>query len=341
MLFIVAYQLVDAFGIRFNKPVFMINDPTDSGRFYVVEQVGVILSVKDGKVDTLLDIRNKVKYGGEMGLLGMALHPDFHENGKYYVSYTDRRNYSVVEEYIINRKDYSRKLIEVKQPYSNHNGGHIAFGKDGYLYIALGDGGSAGDPLNHAQNTNTLLGSILRIDVDGQPYSIPKDNPFVDGGGRPEIYAYGLRNPWRFSFDGNTLWVGDVGQDRIEEIDTIVKGGNYGWRCYEGSKPYNLKGCKGKENYIFPIYEYTHEGGNCSVIGGYVYRGKHLKELYGAYIFGDFCSGRIWALYRKNRSVEVKLVKDTDILISSFALDGSGEIYVLGYRSGRIYKLVR
>ncbi len=326
MIFLISYKLLDAFpGVKFNNPVFMINDPVDSGVFYVVEQVGVILKVKENKVDTLLNIRHRVKYGGEMGLLGMELHPEFPKNGKYYISYTDNAMYSTVEEREINQKDYSRVLLKVRQPFTNHNGGHIEFGPDGYLYLGLGDGGAAGDPLNNAQNPKSLLGKILRIDVKT---------------GKVEIYAMGLRNPWRFSFDGNTLWVGDVGQNRWEEIDTVIKGGNYGWRCYEGNHPYNLKGCKEKKNYIFPVWEYRRSNGNCAVIGGYVYRGKMLKNLYGVYVFGDYCSGRIWGLKRGYKGFKAHLLIDTDENISSFAVDNYGEIYVIGHTSGKIYRLV-
>lgn len=325
MFFIIAYKLVNIFpNLKFNNPVYMINDPSDDKIFYIVEQIGVILRVKNGKVDSFLNVRNKVKYGGEMGLLGMALSPKFKENGKYYISYTNKEMFSIVEERDIKDKNYERILLKVKQPFVNHNGGDIKFGPDGYLYLGLGDGGSAGDPLNNAQNPNSLLGKILKIDVNT---------------GKIEIYALGLRNPWRFSFDGRTLWLGDVGQDRWEEIDTIIKGGNYGWRCYEGNHPYNLKGCKSKDNYIFPVWEYRRDNGNCSIIGGYVYRGNELKELVGSYIFGDFCSGRIWALRKVNNSFNSELLIDSEINISSFAIDNHNEIYVIDHTGGKIYKI--
>jgi len=336
-----ALELKDVFpGMRFEKPVFLLEDPGERGRFYVVEQSGVVRTFRKGdrRSSVFVDIRDRVRSGGEMGLLGMAFHPDFPHNGVFYLSYTDKGMHSVVSEF---RGGRERVLLRVKQPYANHNGGHIAFGPDGYLYIGFGDGGSAGDPLNHGQNRNTLLGAILRIDVNGDPYAVPEDNPFAKGGGRPEIYAWGFRNPWRWSFDKETgdLWAGDVGQDRWEEIDVVEKGRNYGWRCYEGFAPYRLKSCGPRKSYTFPVHVYPLREGNCSVIGGYVYRGKRIRSLYGWYIFGDFCSGRIWALKRENGRVSVKLLLDTDLRISSFAEDGEGEIYVIDYAGGKIYML--
>ncbi len=334
-------ELREAFpGLRFSRPVLLLEDPVERGRFYVVEQAGVVRTFRmgDRRSEIFIDIRDRVRSGGEMGLLGMAFHPDFARNGLVYLSYTSRDMYSVISEF---REGKERIILRVKQPYTNHNGGHIAFGPDGYLYIGLGDGGSAGDPLNHGQNTETLLGAFLRIDVGKEPYGIPPDNPFVRGGGRAEIYAWGFRNPWRWSFDRETgeLWAGDVGQDRWEEIDVVERGGNYGWRCYEGFAPYRLKGCRAREHYTFPVHVYPLKEGNCSVIGGYVYRGRKIKELYSWYIFGDYCSGRIWALRRGSEGVEVKLLMDTDLKISSFAEDREGEIYVIDYAGGRVYLL--
>jgi len=336
-----AVELKEAFpGLRFDRPVLVLEDPVERGRFYVVEQKGVVRTFRRGerKSTVFVDIRDRVRSGGEMGLLGMAFHPDYDKNGIFYLSYTDRDMFSVVSEF---REGRERVVLRVKQPYTNHNGGNIAFGPDGYLYIGFGDGGSAGDPLNHGQNTDTLLGAFLRIDVSGEPYRIPPDNPFRKGGGRPEVYAWGFRNPWRWSFDRETgeLWVGDVGQDRWEEIDVVEKGGNYGWRCYEGNAPYRLEGCEPRELYTFPLYVYPLRKGNCSVIGGYVYRGRKIKELYGWYVFGDYCSGRIWALRRQGGRVKVKLLLDTDLKISSFGEDRSGEIYVVDYAEGKVYLL--
>ncbi len=355
MLFIVALNLVDAFpGVRFNAPVGIVPYPYDSSTLYVVQQNGVVKAVnlKTGKVIPVLDIRRKVKFGGEMGLLGMAFHPEFPRKPNVYVYYVDKKMRSVLSEFRVDSDGHivpksERVLLRFKQPYSNHNGGQVAFGPDGYLYLGLGDGGWAGDPHNNAQDTTTLLGSLLRIDVSGDPYSIPPDNPFAKSRscktGCPEIYAWGLRNPWRFSFDRETgtLWLADVGQDKWEEIDTIVKGGNYGWRCYEGNHPYNLKGCGPKEKYMFPVYEYGHKGGNCSITGGYVYRGKEVPELYGKYIFGDFCSGKVWALERTESGFRAKLLFDTDFLISTFGENHRGEVYVVDYKGGKIYRIGR
>ncbi len=342
-------------GRRFSNPVFMLESPTERGKFYVVQQMGLVRLVDSasGKVKPVLDIRKKVKFGGEMGLLGMAFHPEFPRKPYVYLYYIDRKMNSVLSEFrfsdghIIPTSE--RVLLKIKQPYSNHNGGQLLFGPDHYLYLGLGDGGWAGDPHNNAQDTTTLLGALIRIDVDRRsgrrPYGIPSDNPFAKSGscksGCPEIYAWGLRNPWRFSFDrkSGTLWLADVGQDKWEEIDTIFGGGNYGWRCYEGNHPYNLKGCGPKSKYVFPVYEYGHSEGNCSITGGYVYRGKRIPDLYGAYVFGDFCSGRIWALRRTEKGYRAELLMDTDLLIPSFAEDREGEIYVLDYRSGKIYRL--
>ncbi len=341
-------KLKDVFSLRFEKPVFMLESPVERGRFYILEQEGVVKTFKKGdkRAKVFLDLRDRVLNGGEMGILGMAFHPKFSENGYFFVYYTDRDMNSVVARY--KAKSFKRAdphseniLLRVKQPFTNHNGGMLAFGSDGYLYIALGDGGSAGDPYNHAQNTRTLLGSILRIDVNTEKgYSVPSDNPFVKGGGRKEIYAWGFRNPWRFSFDRKTgkLWVGDVGQDRWEEINIVEGGKNYGWRCYEGNHPYRVKGCLSRDRYAFPVYEYPLKEGNCAVVGGYVYRGNRIKDLYGAYVFGDFCSGRIWAISEDNGKYKARLLLDTELKISSFAEDTEGNIYVIDIR-GKIYLL--
>ena len=238
-------------------------------------------------------------------------------------------------------------LLEIDQPFSNHNGGHIAFGPDGYLYIAVGDGGKANDPYNNGQNLSTLLGSILRIDVSRvdseNGYKVPPDNPFVniDGNAKTEIWAYGLRNPWRFSFDRDTgdLWAGDVGQNRFEEIDLIKIGGNYGWKIMEGLSCFPRGKQCDSSGILSPVIEYGRADG-CSVTGGYVYRGKRLPSLFGAYIYGDFCTGNIWAFRYDGTSVteHLKLV-DSNLRISSFAEDRDGEIYIVSYTKG-IYRLV-
>ncbi len=332
-------RLVEALGgTSFDRPLLILESPSEKDMFFVVEQGGVVWRVSgDGKIkEVFLDIKDRVRSGGEMGLLGMAFEPDFEKRPYVYLSYTDRAMYSVVSSMEVDTKRWKalksteKLILRVKQPYSNHNGGNIAFGADGCLYLGLGDGGSAGDPLNHAQNPKTLLGSMLRIDVSDP--------------GKPEveIFAIGLRNPWRWSFDRETgkLWAGDVGQDRWEEIDIIEEGKNYGWRCYEGLAPYNLEGCGPEEKYTFPVHVYPLRDGNCSVIGGYVYRGSELKGLYGWYVFGDFCSGRIWALRLEGEQKEVKLLLDTDLMISSFGEDGDGNLYVIDHKGGKIYRIV-
>ena len=240
----------------------------------------------------------------------------------------------------------SKILMEIAQPFSNHNGGQLAFGPDGYLYIALGDGGSGGDPQGNAQNKSSLLGKLLRIDVDQTQgsinYEIPLNNPFKNNtqGFKEEIYAYGLRNPWRFSFDSPTgrLWCADVGQNAWEEIDLIVKGGNYGWRCYEGNHNYDLSGCT-DTNYIFPVWEYSHSDG-VSITGGYVYRGPNLPDLYGKYIYGDFGTRKIWALtYDGINPPTNKLLLTSSVSIASFGVDINNELYVVGY-NGIIYRFI-
>jgi glucose/arabinose dehydrogenase len=238
-----------------------------------------------------------------------------------------------------------RILMIVAQPYANHNGGMVTFGPDGFLYIGLGDGGSGGDPDNRAQNCNDLLGKILRIDVNhGDPYGIPPDNPFAQAGGRPEIYAVGLRNPWRFSFDFKTgeFWTADVGQNKWEEIDLVTRGGNYGWRVMEGAHCYSPVFFCETRDLISPILEYAHEKGRCSIIGGYVYRGRAISDLTGQYVFGDYCSGEIFSLQRPLRDQAIGVleeIRNTSLRISSFGEDESGELYVLDHGGG-IYRIV-
>lgn len=323
----------------------------------VTDQEGVIwvfeeehLGAEHVFVPEPLDISGRVSSRGwEEGLLGLALSPN---NERYlYVHYSaanPRR--SVISRFNYNRAvapDSELVILEVEQPYANHNGGQLALGPDGYLYIGLGDGGSAGDPQGNGQDTSTLLGTILRIDVSeataAQPYAIPPDNPFADGrDGRPEIWAYGLRNPWRFSFDRETgeLWAGDVGQNRWEEIDIIERGGNYGWNVMEGNHCFRPpSGCE-SEDFIPPVWEYPLEDDACSVIGGYVYRGAAIPWLTGAYVYGDFCTGQVFGLRYANRQVvEHKLLADTGLRIASFGQDNDGELYVLSQGEG-IFRLV-
>lgn len=329
---------------------------TADGRALVTEQQGRIwtFSLADPggpAVTEFLDLRDRVSSRrSEEGLLGMALDPtDETRLYLYYSAASPRR--SVVSRFALvadgSRVDPASELVilEVAQPYPNHNGGQIAFGADGYLYIGLGDGGAAGDPQGNGQDTSTLLGSILRIDVsgasEGQPYSIPPDNPFAEGGGRPEIWAYGLRNPWRFSFDRETgeLWTGDVGQNRWEEIDLIKRGGNYGWNVLEGNHCFGARGGCDPTGTVLPVWEYSLDGQPCSVIGGYVYRGSAIPWLRGVYLYGDFCSGEVFGLrYVDGTVVEHKRLADTGLRIMSFAEDNDGELYLLSQESG-IYRL--
>lgn len=347
-------DLVPVFpGLAFERMVGMQYPAGDPSRLYVVLQEGRIVSVaNDLNADShrvFLDITDRVsRSGNEEGLLGLAFDPDYQSNGYFYVYYSaagPRR--SILSRFSAagGQIDPASELVvlEVGQPYSNHNGGEIAFGPDGYLYVALGDGGSAGDPMQHGQNKATLLGSILRIDVatlDEQGrYSIPPDNPFADDPqARGEIWAWGLRNPWRFSFDrlSGELWTADVGQNLYEEIDLVLPGANYGWNLMEGFACYGTSDCD-REGLTLPVIEYGREDG-CSVTGGYVYRGSRLQSLYGAYVYGDFCSGKIWALRHEAGSVVAHaLIADTDLQIASFAEDPAGEMYVLSF-TGRIYQ---
>lgn len=355
-------SLVSAFPhLSFTRPVDFQFAPDGSNRIYVVEQQGIIYSFENTSVVKekikFLDITDRVNdTGNEEGLLGLAFHPDFANNGYFFLDYTaanPRR--TVIARYIIDKQNPSQALIsseeiflEIPQPFSNHNGGQIAFGPDGYLYIAMGDGGSAGDPENHAQNLRTLLGTILRIDVN-QPsqntkYSIPQTNPFVgnNSGYREEIFAYGLRNPWRFSFDPLTkwIWAGDVGQNKYEEIDIIISGGNYGWNFREGFHPYLSGSVPDSVQFIDPIYEYDHSVGQ-SITGGFVYRGSQFPELIGKYIYADYVQGQIWALqYLGEKRVQNQLVLDSHLNISSFGIDQQGELYLCSF-DGYIYKFMR
>ena len=352
-------ELEPAFpGIELDRMVLLTYADDESGRLFVVLQPGrIVVFENDPGVEsaqTFLDIRERVNdAGNEEGLLGLAFDPAFAENGHFYVYYTaSRPRRSVVSRFSLsagdaNRADPDSELVflEVEQPYRNHNGGHLAFGPDGMLYVGLGDGGSSGDPRGNGQDTSTLLGSILRIDVSALDelgsYAAPPDNPFAGGeeAARGEIWAYGLRNPWRFSFDRVTgdLWAADVGQNLYEEVNVVRPGLNYGWNVMEGSHCYRREGCdtRGLE---LPVVEYGRDGG-CSVTGGYVYRGRRLPSLYGAYLYGDFCSGKIWALRHDGAAVtEQMLIADTGLSISSFGEDASGEVYVLTFE-GAVYRL--
>ena len=353
--------------LTFNFPVALMQAPGDNSRWFAVEKSGVVrVFDNDPNVSSssvFVDIRGRVDSGpNEAGLLGMAFHPDFANNDQVYVSYTRTGTplVSVLSRFTRNpatgNLDESSELeiLTVPQEFSNHNGGNIAFGPDGNLYIGFGDGGSGGDPNERAQDTNYILGSILRLDVDVPPparYAIPATNPFssntncVDGVGTmpcPEIYAWGFRNPWRFSFDRQTgeLWVGDVGQNEWEEIDRVNQGMNYGWDEREGAHCFEPpSGCS--TNNVDPITEYGHVAGNISVTGGFVYRGAAIPDLQGYYVFGDFGSGRIWrVLATSAQGVAPDELDDTMLSISSFAEGVDGELYALNYGGGEIYQIV-
>ena len=356
------YQFENAFpNLTFVDPVGIHHAGDGSNRLFVVEQEGRIKVFNNDSntinAQTFLDIRSIVDQDGgytEEGLLGLAFHPNYSENGYFYVNYTDygpKRN--VIARYSVdpdnpNEADYfsSQVILEVNQPYNNHNGGQMEFGSDGYLYISFGDGGSAGDPQDNGQDLSTLLSTIVRIDVDnesnGMNYSIPNDNPFINTqNARPEIYAYGLRNVWRFSFDPETelLWAADVGQNAWEEIDIIYSGLNYGWNEMEASHCYPPGSDCNPDEFELPIWEYElYVDDVCSVTGGYVYRGNDIFTLRGKYIYGDWCTGDIWALQSSDDGTYINEdVIRTNINITSFGVDESNELFFCGGQ--RLYKL--
>jgi glucose/arabinose dehydrogenase len=344
--------------LSFVSPVAMLQAPGDSTRWFVVERSGrVIVFPNDAAAapaQTTVFIAITVDTAGEGGLLGMAFHPDFPATPQVFLSYTRTGNplVSVVSRFTSHDGGVTldpaseQEILVLDQPFTNHNGGNIAFDLIGRFYIGLGDGGSANDPQNNAQNVNTLLGKMLRIDVDGTPvpgknYAIPPDNPFAQGGGAPEIYAWGLRNPWRWSFDRNTgrLWLGDVGQGAWEEVDLIERGGNYGWSVCEGA---HLRGTStpcANPAFTDPIAEYDH-GQGCSITGGYVYRGSAIPGLFGVYLYGDFCSGIIWGLSETAGSPPlVEAAIDSGLSVVSFAQANDGELYVIDF-GGTLYKVI-
>ncbi len=349
-------RLVTAFsGLK--APIGLSHAGDGSGRIFIVEQRGTIQVRRPGQswAKTFLDISDRVTSGGELGLLGLAFHPDFAENGRFFVNYTARTGglHTVISEFRVNDKldeadgRIERILLAIPQPYSNHNGGEIAFGPDGLLYIAMGDGGSGNDPQGNGQNLSSLLGKILRIDVDRsegeKAYGVPPDNPFVNRKrAAPEIWAYGLRNPWRMAFDPATGWLfaGDVGQNTREEIDLIRKGGNYGWNVMEGTvcTPGVNRRCK-PSGFEPPIIDYARSKGT-TVIGGRVYRGHAIPSLCGVYVYGDFNSGTIWGLrYDDGAVIEQQQLVDSGRSVSAFGEDQQRELYVVDY-AGEILKIV-
>ena len=325
-----------------DKPVYVTQEP--GGPLLIILQKGQIYASRKGKLSLWLDVSKKISCCGERGLLGLAFHPRYSSNHRFFLNYTDRRGRTVIEEY--KNKQPVRIILRIQQPYANHNGGHLAFGPDGYLYIGTGDGGSNGDPRQYAQNPSSLLGKILRIDVDhGKPYRIPPDNPFVQNPKfKPEIWALGLRQPWRYSFDKKTgdLYIGDIGQNDWEELNFVPgppaeNGGlNFGWNIMEGSHCFKpAKNCH-RAGLTQPIIEYSHQQG-CMIIGGYVYRGQAIPDLQGSYIFGDLCKGTIWTA-RWQDGWKTNFLMRSKLQISSFGEDAGGEIYVVDYRGG-VYKL--
>ena len=346
---------LDTFATGFNNPVNIQNAGDD--RLFIVEQGGVIKVVDaSGNTNTtpFLNINSVVgSSGNEQGLLGLAFHPDYATNGFFFVNYTNNSGNTVIARYSVSANpdiadaNSAQILLTINQPFSNHNGGSVVFGPDGYLYIGMGDGGSGGDPNNNAQNGNSLLGKILRIEVGAaSTYSIPTDNPFVgDTSTLDEVWAIGVRNPWKFSFDRDNgdLWIGDVGQNAIEEIDHVTGTGaglNYGWRCYEGNATFNTSGCGGASNYTMPVAQYN-QGGTpykCAITGGFVYRGSLYPDFTGLYFFADYCSNEIGTVDPNNGN-QITLNNGFSGNLSCFGEDVNGELYVAGLSNGIIYKI--
>ena len=364
---------------KVKKPIHLCSPLDNSNTLYVIEQGGKIIKIDSNKkTSVFLDLQKKVKKptfpGDERGLLGMAFHPNYINNGYFFINYINNDGDTIISriQYKNDTNSFNEKiLIKLEQPYANHNGGHLEFGDDGYLYIAVGDGGSAGDPGNNAQNLSNFLGKILRIDVDAEKYNIPINNPFINSNGaKSEIWAYGLRNPWKFSFDSMTksIFIADVGQNSWEEINiqNMQKGGlNYGWRIKEGSHIYSEKQwaqSSNKKDLIDPFFEYPSDANygktltgfkqsskvsGCSITGGYVYRGNNLEDIIGHYFFADYCTGKIWSIKNFNTD-NFKLIDWTDDLldnvkgqlyISSFGKDQNNNLYILDH-NGAIYKII-
>jgi glucose/arabinose dehydrogenase len=341
-----------------DSPVGIVDPGDGSERLFIVEQPGKILLLKSGALspEPFLDISSSVSNGSEQGLLGLAFHPDYANTGIFVIDYTDVDGNTNIVRYQVDAQNpdladpaSAETLLFIDQPYPNHNGGQLQFGPDGFLYIGMGDGGSQGDPNENGQNTNALLGKILRIDVDNPtgdlPYGIPADNPFADGSaGAPEVFIYGVRNPWRFSFDADgALYIGDVGQNSWEEIDYLPAGGragaNLGWNLMEGTHCYATDPCD-SDNLVKPVFEYSHDVGGCSVTGGVVIQGDIIPSLDGVYVFGDYCTGLLWGLARDaNGDWQASDPIETGLSISSFGQGPDGETYVVDL-NGAIYQMV-
>jgi glucose/arabinose dehydrogenase len=338
---------------RFDQPV-LVTAPASDPRLFVVDQPGRIWIVKDGKLVStpFLDITGSVSFRGERGLLGLAFHPEYGDNGRFFVDYTDKNGDTQIVAFTVSDNpdraapDSATTILSVAQPAPNHNGGWLAFGPDGYLYIGMGDGGGGGDTYNNGQNKDARLGKILRIDVDtSAPYAIPPTNPFAGGGGAPEIFAYGLRNPWRADFDGNDLYIADVGQNAWEEIDILAvdqPGANLGWPIMEGNHCFRRLMCD-ETGLVRPVYEFHHDGGACSVTGGYVYRGTAIPSLVGQYLFSDYCAGFVHSFRYENGAIGEVTDWSEGIggvgQVTSFGEDAAGELYITA-QGGRVFKIV-
>jgi len=349
--------VLDEVASGFNTPTEMVN--AGDSRMFVVEKGGLvkILNPDDGSINPtpFMDISSIISAIGERGLLGLVFHPEYSTNGYFYIYYSNTSGANVVARYTrsANNADVAdiasaQILLVVNQtsPFSNHNGGCLRFGPDGYLYIAKGDGGGSGDPDGNGQNKNTLLGKLLRIDVNsGTPYGIPDTNPFAGTTqGAPEIWAYGLRNPWKFSFDNENLWIADVGQNVYEEINkaSVNEGGlNYGWKCMEGNQPFQ-GGCPNTGEYTMPFTQYMHGNGNCSITGGYVYRGSAYPNLQGKYLFADYCSNKIGIVNADDNNPEITFTQAFAGRFTTFGEDNNSELYIASTPDngpGKIYKI--
>ena len=346
------YRVVPAFPqLNFDKMLGLYPVPGDGSHALLLTQDGIVryadLADPNVQPSVFLDVRDRMIQSpeNEEGLLGLAFAPDYATSGRFYIYYTmgnPRR--STLSRFVAHGATADpaseQVLLSIPEPFSNHNGGALAFGPDGMLYVAVGDGGSGGDPMGNGQRLDTLHGKVLRLDVSGDAYTVPPDNPFVGRDARSEIYAYGLRNPWRLNFDRETgqLWAGDAGQDLWEEVDRVVPGGNYGWNVMEGAHCYLASGCEAS-GMLPPRAEYSHDFG-CAVIGGFVYRGSAMPELRGWYVYGDFCSGRVWAVDASSDTGAAIPIADTNLPIASFAQDSAGELYVVTF-ANQIAELVR
>lgn len=347
----------------FSAPLYVTNAGDGSGRLFVMEQTGRIRVVRNGRVShgAFLDVSSLISSGGERGLLGLAFAPDYEKSGRFYVNYTDTRGNTVVARYVASppssdtpKLSKPTRLLYIDQPYPNHNGGCLQFGLDGMLYVGMGDGGSAGDPQDRAQNLRQPLGKLLRIDVSGSKYSVPKDNPYAKSS-YPEniIVARGLRNPWRFSFDAvdRDLWIGDVGQDSWEEIDVRENASswkmgatNFGWNKWEGNHPYPPGASRTRGGFQFPIVEYPHPTGE-SVTGGYVYRGEKFPAMYGTYFYADYVKGWIAGIYQPRKhgnwagAPQTQRLLSPGLSISSFGVDEANELYLTDLSGGGVYQV--